>query len=230
VSGSKLAWQRLLGEAFVIVISVYLAIFLQERADDRERTEEAIDALVQLREELRSDRSDLLEVLAEQRQIDLRYARVDQWLSARDGAPTDSLTAALDSLAYSNRTMFPRKSAWTTMVASGQLRYLGDPGLVVRLANLYENANPRLEYNGRLYDEENIDVLGSAAPLAWDAERGAFPSDDPRAIDGLRNRLRYVHLSQTRWYIQYLEEYGEQLEARLAEVNAYLATQGRSDA
>lgn len=59
------------------------------------------------------------------------------------------------------------------MVASGQLRYLGDPGLVVRLANLSENRNPRLQYNGRLYDEDVADLLGRAAPLAWDAERGA---------------------------------------------------------
>ena len=128
---------------------------------------------MQLREELRSDRSDLIEVLAEQRQIDLRYARVDRWLSGSDEVPGDSPTAALDSLAYSNPTMFPRRSAWTTMVASGQLRYLGNPGLVVRLANLYENRNPRLEYNGRLYHEENGEVPGRAAPLAWDAERGA---------------------------------------------------------
>lgn len=230
MSSSKLPLQRLLGEAFVIVVSVYLAIFLQERADDRERTEEALDALVQLRAELRSDRSDLSEVLAEQREIDVRYARVDRWLSEPRTAPAESLTAALDSLGYSNRTMFPRKSAWTTMVASGQLRYLRDPGLVVRLANLYENVNPRLEYNGRFYDEANEDVMGGTAPLTWDAERGTFLVDDPRGVAGFRNRLRYLHLAMNVWYLRYLEDYGEQLEARLAEVDGYLAAHGRDGA
>ena len=46
MSGSKLPWQRLLGEAFVIVVSVYLAIYLQERTDDRERTEQAMAKLM----------------------------------------------------------------------------------------------------------------------------------------------------------------------------------------
>jgi len=227
MSGSKLPWQRLLGEAFVIVVSVYLAIYLQERTDDRERTEEALDALVQLREELRADRSDLAEVLAEQREIDRRYTRVDRWLAEPRTAPAESLTAALDSLSYSNRTMFPRKSAWTTMVASGQLRYLRDPGLVVRLANLYENVNPRLEYNGRFYDDMNVDVLGGTAPLTWDAEQGTFLADEPHGVAGLRNRLRYLHLSMNRWYLMYLEEYGQRLDARIEEVVDYLAAHGR---
>jgi hypothetical protein len=221
MSGSKFPWKRLLGEAVVIVASVYLAIFLQERADDRERTEEALDALVQLRKERRSDRSDLSEVIVEQREIDRRFARVDLWLSEPGTTPADSLTTALDSLAYSNRTMFPRKSAWTTMVSSGQLRFLGDPGLVVRLANLYENVNPRLEYNGRFYDQKNMDLLGDGVPVIWDATRGTFLTNDPRGIAGLRNRLRYLHLAMNGWYLMYLAEYGEQLDARITEVDAY---------
>ena len=63
------SWRRLLSEAVVIVASVYLAIVLEGMSDDRDRATEAVDALVQLVEELRKDRSDVAEVIAEQENL-----------------------------------------------------------------------------------------------------------------------------------------------------------------
>ena len=44
------------------------------------------------------------------------------------------------------------------MVAARQLVDLGDPALVSRLANLFENLNPRLEYNGEISDDWVIGI------------------------------------------------------------------------
>ncbi len=222
-------WKRLLGEGLVILASVYLAIVLEGRSDDRQRTEEAIDALVQLRAELRADRADLTEVMAEQANLDRQYARLDGWLADPASLPADSFTALLDSVAFSNRTMFPRSSAWTTMVTSGQLRFLRDPALVTHLANLYENVNPRIEYNGEFYDRAQVEVVGTAVPLVWDSGRGRFLTGDADVIAGLRGRLRYLHVAWNGWYLMYLGEYVGDLESRIRDVEAYLETHGHGD-
>ena len=65
------SWRRLLSEAFVIVASVYLAIVLEGMSDERDRASEAVDALVQLVEELRKDRADVAEILVEQESLQL---------------------------------------------------------------------------------------------------------------------------------------------------------------
>ena len=109
--------------------------------------------------ELRQDRSDLSEVIAEQDRLDGLYEDLERWLDDPAAAPLDSLHRGLDSLAYSNRTMYPRRSGWSTMVAGDQLGFLHAPDLVTRLGNLYENVNVRLSENGSGYDLHLYDFV-----------------------------------------------------------------------
>ena len=164
------SWRRLLSEAVVIVASVYLAIVLEGMSDDRDRATEAVDALVQLVEELRKDRSDVAEVIAEQENLSRLYVNLRRWFEDPSSMPADSVQETLDLVAWSNRTMFPRGAAWTTMVAAGQLRYLEDVALVTRLGDLYENVNPRIEYNGAAYDASLNTVMRESVPTVWDFE------------------------------------------------------------
>ena len=105
--------------------------------------------------------------------------------------PGDSVQEYLDIITTSNRTMFPRRSAWTTMVASGQLTELDNPDLVTRLGNLYENLNERLEYNGRYYDSDLSEFAPGYVASIWDTHNVRLLTNDPVALAGFRNRLRF---------------------------------------
>ena len=90
------------------------------------------------------------------------------WFREPASLSGDSVTAYLGFIGDDNPTMFPRRSAWTTMVASGQLTELDNPDLVTRLGNLYESINERLEYNGSNYDQALEEIYRRYVPEVWD--------------------------------------------------------------
>lgn len=114
-----------LAEAALIVSSVYLAIVLEGASADRGRRAEAVAALTALRAEMELDRADAVEILALQAAQIQSSERVRRWLSQPMSAPADSLSMALLHVLTDNRTMFPRTSSWTTMVAGAAARGLG---------------------------------------------------------------------------------------------------------
>ena len=218
----KLAARKLLLEAVVLVVSVYVAIVLEGLSAERTQHREAIQALGVLRAELALDRQNLDVILEAQRDRHLRHRRVDRWLGDIRTAPADSLSADFTALFSVNRTMFPRSASWTTMVASGQLGDLDDLELVSRLADFYENRNARLEYNGALYDEWVTDVARSGIPAIWDQSSGRLLNEDPTEIARVRGRLVGLH-DLTVGFIGLLEEWGAALDTLTSDVDAYLA-------
>ena len=219
---TKIPWRRLTLEAVVVVGSVYVAIVLEGASADRARQADAVNALRTLRAELELDRSDLSEILEAQRDRDVRHRRIDRWLSTPAEIPGDSLTADLHMLFSVNRTMYPRSSAWATMVASGQLSDLGDPELVARLANFYENLNARLEYNGALYDQWVTNVAQSAAPRAWDRIDGRLRVSTRDEVHRFRSELLALHdLGYN--FIGLLEDWEDELDALIGDVDGHLA-------
>jgi len=171
------------------VASVYLAIVLEGKAQDRERAEEATAALAQLREELRSDQADIGEIRVAQEGLAIHYLKLMDWFADPVSLPGDSVQEALDQLTTNNRTMFPRSSAWTTMVASGQLTELDNPALVTRLGNLYENINDRLIYNGEYYDTDLSKFAFGSEVTTWDSQTRRLLTREPRALAEFRNHL-----------------------------------------
>ena len=216
------SWRRLLSEAFVIVASVYLAIVLEGMSGERDRASEAVDALVQLVEELRKDRADVAEILVEQESLSRQYLNLLRWFGDPTSMPADSVQESLDTVAWSNRTMFPRSAAWTTMVAAGQLRYLDDAALVTRLGNLYENVNSRIEYNGAMYDENLNEVMRTTVPATWNFGNQTLLTVDPIQVITLRGQLHYLHVAFNGWYLWYLAQYAEQLDGLISDVERYL--------
>ena len=118
---TALPWKRFLAEAVLIVSSVYLAIVLEGASTEKERKTEAIAALTNLRAELDSDQADGLDILALQNDQGRSHQQIQAWLSDPANVPADSLSAAPKHALRDNRTVFPRDSSWTTMVAEGQL-------------------------------------------------------------------------------------------------------------
>lgn len=131
----KWPWARILGEGALIIVSVYLAIFLEGASQDRKSKSAAHLALVQMLAEMKEDAADVVEIRAEQLERSGQYVLLDKWLASPESMPTDSVAETLDLVFFSNRTLYPRRSAWTTMLAAGQLAELDSPGLVLRLGD-----------------------------------------------------------------------------------------------
>ncbi len=108
------------------------------------------------------------------------------------------------------------------MVAAGQLRYLDDVALVTRLGDLYENVNPRIEYNGAAYDENLMAVMRESVPTVWDFEASRLVTGDPEAVAMVQGQLRFLHVAFNGWYLWYLAQYAEQLDGLILDVETYL--------
>jgi hypothetical protein len=216
-----LPWKRFLAEAALIVSSVYLAIVLEGASTKQDKKMEAIAALTNLRAELVSDRADGLEIVSLQQLQARSHQEIQDWLSKPENIPADLFSAAIEHALTDNRTVFPRKSSWTTMVAEGQLAILGDPHLVSSLANLYEHANPRLEYNGDRYDDTTQDILRVWLPQTWDLAENQFLTTEKAAIRTFGNQMLQAQ-RQNRGYMALVVKWLEEVENVQMQVDIYL--------
>ena len=222
----KLPWARMLSEGTLIIVSVYLAIVLEGVSQDREAKSSAHLALVQMLAELREDSADLEEIREEQLVRSKQYVILDQWLATPESMPLDSIAEMLDLVFFSNRTLYPRRSAWTTMLSAGQLAELESPGLVSRLGDFYESLNARVVDNGDDYDESLNDLARNSVPKYWDGTSGRLLTTDDYRISMFRNQLRYLHVSWNIWYLDLLDNYGQALDSLILEIESYLEKQG----
>jgi type II secretory pathway pseudopilin PulG len=222
VSGrsGKLPWARLLGEALLIFASVYVAIVLEGVSAERAREDEAREALRQLRAELVLDRVDAQEVLDAQRLIAIDYSDLVDWLGSPSTMPTDSFGVVVRRLGFSNPTAYPRKGAWSALSSTGLLSAIGDPELVVRVADHYESLVARVEYNGNDYDELLNATMMESVPAVWDRVR-ARPTGD---LTELRGRLDYLATAWNGYYQTLMATYAEELDGLIVDVDLYLAS------
>ena len=216
----------MLSEGTLIIVSVYLAIVLEGVSQDREAKSSAHLALVQMLAELREDSADLEEIREEQLVRSKQYVILDQWLATPESKPLDSIAEMLDLVFFSNRTLYPRRSAWTTMLSAGQLAELESPGLVSRLGDFYESLNARVVDNGDDYDESLNDLARNSVPKYWDGPSGRLLTTDDYRISMFRNQLRYLHVSWNIWYLDLLDNYGQALDSLILEIESYLEKQG----
>jgi hypothetical protein len=220
----KLPWARILGEGALIIVSVYLAIFLEGVSQNHKAKTSAHLALVQMLGEMREDSSDLEMIREEQLTRSRQYEDLDQWFANLETMPQESVAETLDLVFFSNRTLYPRRSAWTTMLAAGQLAELDSPGLVLRLGDFYESLNARVVDNGNDYDESVNDIARNSAPDYWDGVNGRLLTTDAYEVTRFRNQLRYLHISWNLWYLDLLDEYQQTLDSLILEIETYLAT------
>jgi len=218
----QMSWHRITGEMVLIVSSVFIAIFLESAWQEHQNYLAAKGALGQMLEELRQDRTELKEVVNEQRILDSNYRIVINWLGEPEAIPTQEFGKAMEVLAYSNLTMYPRRSAWRTMVASGQLQLLNDDKLVTKLGDLHEKLFQRLMLNATAYDDNIVSTMGKTVPTIWDYSEFRFLTHDPLKIAKLRGELKFIHVTWNRWYLKLLtNEYGKLLDELIAEIEVY---------
>ncbi len=205
------------------MLSVFLAVAAEGWWDERGRAADARRVLAQTLEELLADRSDLDEVLALQASRGSQYQNLHRWLFEYGTMPLDSVGEALDSLAWSNSTLWPRRAGWTTMVSGSQLALLRSPDLVATLASHYEHTNARIRANGDSYGLAVNRLVLEAMPRVWDAQNRVLLSDDPDQIATFRTEVYLVYYSWNQWYTSYLNDYEGSLDSLIAVVQAYLA-------
>ena len=216
-------WVRWTGEALIIVASVFIAIYLEGVADDSARSDDAHAAMVQLLSELRADQEDLRAVREQQLTLRDAYDDLLGWFAEPERLPGDSVQAALDEIAFLNRTMYPRRGTWRALTSSDQLTWVTDRSLVTRLANFYESTNARLEYAGRDYDFNVNDVLRGVATRAWDSYRLRSSAAGNDHLPELREQLRYLRLAWNEYYVDLLDDYGAELRTLIRDLETYLA-------
>lgn len=222
----KLPWTKLLAEGALIIVSVYFAIVLEGMSQDREEKLAAHTALAQMLDEMREDQSDVGEIRAEQIERDRQYETLIKWLANPESLSPDMVGEAIDAIFFSNRTLYPRRSAWTTMIAAGQLSEIDDPALVTRLGNFYESFIVRVIDNGYDYDDNLNAIARTSASEIWDGVNRRLLTTDARQITVFRNQLRFMHLAWNLWYLDLLDEYGRTMDSLVLEIESYLEEKG----
>lgn len=216
-------WMRWLGEAVIIVVSVFIAVFLEGVAADSSSSADAHTTLRQLAAELRADREDLARIRGVQVEHAGAYDDLLRWFTAPESLPGDSVQAALDQVGFLNLTMYPRKGAWGALTSGGQLVWVHDQGLVTRLANFYESTHARLEYAGRDYDFNVNEIARVTISGAWDWRQQRPRGNRETDLVELWGQVRYLRLSWNQYYIDLLDDYGGEMETLLNDLEAYLS-------
>ena len=223
---SKLPWSKLLAESVLIIVSVYFAIVLEGMSQDRAAKSAAHAALVQMLGDMKEDVAELEQVRAHQLALDKHYTALILWLEDPESMPLDAVGGAMDAVFMDNRTFFPRSSAWTTMVAEGQLSILDAPGLVTQLGNFYESVSVRLVEGGAQFEYNLGDIGRNSATAIWDGFNRELMTTDANKLVAFRNQLRYMHIFGSSWYLDRLHEYRLMLDSLVLDIESYLDESG----
>jgi hypothetical protein len=216
---------RALGEAFLIVVSVYTAIVLQGMSSDRDRRASALESLRTVRAELLVDQQQASAYARQKEERSVHFSRLSAWLNSDDPIPADSFGVALEAILTGNVTAFPRRSAWTTMVSQGQLEFVSDAELVGRLADLFERWADRIAYNGEGYDEALWDVTRTSVPSIFDRRMHRFLRSDREARLEFDGQLFHLEI----WNDSYgdlLDRWAEEIGRTLVDLDRYLGLHG----
>ncbi len=208
------------GEAILIVVSVFVAIYLESMWQDRAEKLEARESLTQVRISLLEDKDFFDRVEKEQTAAAEQTRLLIQWFSSPETLPNEQVHKVLESYIMPI-SIWPRRAAWNSMVSSGQLRLLDAPGLTTRIGDYYEHHLRRIEYNGRQYDGTFTAITERELQHIWNFEEQQLLTTDPVRLTEFRNRLRYLN----RWIEYYLEAVDRNrslVEELVVEIDQYL--------
>lgn len=137
----------------VVLLGVYLAIFLEGKAEDRSRAAEARVMLQSVARELEFDEGEILRVRQEQAEYVLASETLLDLLETASPADEARIDSILDGPMLFNPTVFPRRAAFSALISSGNIGYLSEPDLALDLADLYDHHYLRLVNHGDYVDQ-----------------------------------------------------------------------------
>lgn len=211
---------QLLFQLLVTIAGVYIAIHLQDAADQRGRARDANRMLRAVAAELRDDEVTLDTIIAAQR----RQSVIMQEIATAVRASAVSDSALHDLIAaerYSNRTFFPRAGAYSALVSTGQIEHIENPDIRIALAQIYEHDYDRLRTNGALGDQIWQEIFRRAQLEYWDYEMRRRIRDDPGAAIAVSNAAHRVR-SFSGHYVFVMEGTRERLRSTRAMIVDYL--------
>ena len=218
----KSKWEKVVGEAALIVASVFVAISLEGVWQEYSDAAEARVALVGLLQELRADHAFVAVVTAEQEVLAGAISDLLDWFADAESLPTKAVHEAFLTMQDTGLTTWPRRAAWTTMVAAGHLSLLDDNELVARLGNHYEYTQRRLTNYERTYDEFKYFFENESLTKIWDFQRKRLLTEDSVRIAEFRNQILKLN-RWNQWYLgQLMGDYGADLNSLIFEVEKYL--------
>ena len=221
---TKFSFLRVIREATLIFASVFVAIWLESSWQNYKNVTAARVSLGQIYSELKADRAFLEEVLENQKAFLQKNENLLLWLANPESLPNDLVHQTLEEFG-AVLTIWPRRAAWTTMVASGQLVLLNDSELVRSLGNYYEYSVSRLVYNGEEYDHAAFELEREAIPKIWDFEHKKLLTSEHERIAIFRGKIHRVNI-WARWYLGYVEEHSKELDTLILEVEQHLKSHG----
>ena len=219
---NKIRFSKIAGEATLIFVSVFVAIYLESEWQNRTDRIEAGESFSQLLVELRADQEFAKQVKSEQTAFLETTETLLVWLENADSDPKQSVRDAFENFGNAI-TVWPRRAAWTTMVASGQLGLINDKSLVARLGDFYEHRQLRLVYNGKSYDATFETLALQFVPEVWDFQRHELITSDYEQIAALHGRILWIR-DWTVWYLNSLADYEKALNKLIEDVDDYLQT------
>jgi hypothetical protein len=221
---TKISFSRVIREATLIFASVFIAIWLESSWQNYKNVTAARVSLGQIFSELQADRAFLEEVQEDQKALLQKNEKLLSWLANPMSLPNDLVHETLEEFGPA-LTIWPRRAAWTTMVASGQLGLLNDRDLVRSLGNYYEYRVSRLVYNGEEYDHAMYELEREAIPKIWDFEHKKLLTSEHERIAIFRGKIYRVNI-WTRWYLGYVEEHSMELDTLIHDVEQHLKSHG----
>lgn len=209
------------GEALLIVVSVFVAIFLESMWQERAAVLGARESLAQVRQSLVEDLAFLENVEAEQKDAAAIINLLIRWAANPEILTDEQVNDVF--LNYSIPiSIWPRRAAWDSMVAAGQLRLLRAPELTTMVGDYYEYHLRRVEYNGRQYDELFIAVFEDDLAELWNYGETRLLTTDPAALVHYRNRLIQLN-TWTSYYLNYVQANRELLIELIDEIDEFLS-------
>ena len=185
---------QFLFQLLIVTAGVYIAILVQDRAENRARHRSAQTMLNALGQELVSDERSIQEIIVSQER--LQDQMVKMAADARNGPPDTLIASLLASRSLASRTFFFRRAAYATLLSSGNLQYIDDAELRLRLAQVYEQDYSRLQVNGDIADQIYQGLFHPALLRYWDhLEQRPIPNSGDAAIQLSNACLRVKEFS-----------------------------------
>ena len=221
---NKFRLSKIVGEAALILVSVFIAIWLESEWQNRADETEAMVAFSQLLAELRADQEFGAQVRLDQMAFVKTTEKILLWLENSESLPQESVQEAFDEFT-TPLTIWPRRAAWTTMVAAGQLALIDDKSLVARLGDFYEYRLRRLIYNGEGYDSSVEEIGVQFIPEIWNFRRHELLTSDYERIAAFHGKVRWVN-EWAHFYLNSLAAYDKALSELTVDVEEYLQNHG----
>ena len=220
-------WQRLASQGItpeqfvfqflIVAISVWLAIVVGDHTNRVDEHERADRVLVSVLHELGEDHVEMLQVLS----IQAANQRMVERFMEATSQPGPLDTTAVSNLfrTWFNTTFFPRRAAYNILQTSGQLQYISDEGLRVRLAELYDHDYVRLYEDGKLLDSITqpfrIALTDYWAPVSH--HRTPVPNADVLAVSRAE---RFT--TNSAYYQTLLKHDADQVQMLISQIERYL--------